>query len=182
MSRRYNPYIISIISGLVVLSVAYFSYVRLSSNFYPITPGEAYRSAQLSGRDLETYIQKYNIKSILNLRGSSDGLSWYQEEVKASSKYNVVHYDITLSAEREPNPQDVQKLMEIFKTAPRPILIHCKAGADRSGLVGAMWKVVVNKQSKSEAEKQLSLKFGHLPFGKTEAMDRFFRSWNPEPN
>lgn len=182
MFRRYKLHIIVIVSGLVVLSAGYLFYARMSVNFHPITPGEAYRSAQLSGADLETYIQKYHIKSILNLRGPSDGLSWYQEEIRASSKHNIVHYDVGLSAESEPSPHNVEKILEIFKTAPRPILIHCKAGADRSGLVGAMWKVVVDKQSKSEAEKQLSIKFGHLSFGKTGAMDRFFRTWNPELN
>ena len=180
MFKRYKLYII--VSGLIVLSAGYYFYVRISTNFHPITDGEAYRSAQLSGADLENYIQQYNIRSVLNLRGSSEGLPWYQEEIKTSSRRNVVHYDIALSAEREPSPRDVQKLMEIFSAAPRPILIHCKAGADRSGLVAAMWKVVVDKQSKAEAEKQLSLKFGHISFGKTEAMDRFFRSWNPELN
>jgi hypothetical protein len=43
-----------------------------------------------------------------------------------------------------------------------------------------MWKVIVDKEPKSEAKKQLSLLFGHLPIGKTAAMDKFFHNWNPE--
>ncbi|MBI5748799.1 MAG: hypothetical protein HZA00_06685, partial [Nitrospinae bacterium] len=50
-----------------------------------------------------------------------------------------------------------------------------------TGLVSAMWKVIVNKEQKSEAGKQLSLRFGHIPVGKTYAMDRFFHNWKPEP-
>jgi hypothetical protein len=59
-------------------------------------------------------------------------------------------------------------------------LIHCFAGADRTGLVAAMWKVIVDKKLKTEAEKQLSIFFGHLLLGKTATMDRFFESWNSE--
>ena len=42
-----------------------------------------------------------------------------------------------------------------------------------------MWKVFVDKQPKAEARKQLSIFYGHVPIGKTIAMDRFFQSWDP---
>lgn len=104
------------------------------------------------------------------------------EEKKVSAKHNVQHYDVSLSVSHEPTKDDVRKLMEIFKHAPRPILIHCQAGADRSGRVAAMWKVIVDKEPKSEAGKQLSILYGHLPIGKTTAMDHFFENWNPPLN
>jgi len=91
-----------------------------------------------------------------------------------------MHYDVSLSAYSEPIEEDVRKLMTVFRSAPRPILIHCEGGADRSGLVSAMWKVVVDGEPKSEAEKQLFLLYGHIPFGKAHVMDRFFREWRPE--
>ncbi|MFQ5846590.1 MAG: dual specificity protein phosphatase family protein [Candidatus Methylomirabilales bacterium] len=151
-------------------------------NFHPITPGVAYRSAQLDRDELEYYITTYNIKSILNLRGKKAGAPWYVDEMKVSRKYHVRHYDLSLSASREPSKRQEHKLLEIFKNAPRPILIHCKAGADRSGLVAAMWKVVVDKRSKSEAENRLSVLYGHFPIGDTSAMDHFFEKWRPELN
>jgi len=61
-------------------------------------------------------------------------------------------------------------------------LIHCQSGADRTGLAAAIWKVIVDNDPKSDAEKQLSIFFGHLPIGKTAAMDRFFQNWNPVLN
>jgi len=94
----------------------------------------------------------------------------------------VKHYNIPLSSSREPDETVVRNLIEIFKNAPHPVLIHCQAGADRSGLAAAMWKVFVDKEPKSEAGKQLSLLYGHLPIGKTTAMDRFFQKWNPPLN
>jgi undecaprenyl-diphosphatase len=125
-------------------------------------------------------VYKYHIKSILNLRGKYLEEKWYTEEMKVSSEHNVRHYDIDLSAYREPTSEEMQILIGLFKSAPRPILIHCQAGADRSGLVAAMWKVIVDKQSKIEAGKQLSIVYGHMPVGPASAMDQFFENWLPD--
>jgi protein tyrosine/serine phosphatase len=178
MSRRLKLFIIVSIL-LLLLTASFILYMEEQGNFHPITHGEAYRSAQLDRDELEYYIKKYNIKSILNLRGKNQDAPWYMEEKKVSAKHNVQHYDVSLSASHEPTEDDVQKLLEIFKSAPRPLLIHCQAGADRSGLVAAMWKVAVDKEPKSEAGKQLSILYGHIPIGKTSAMDHFFEDWSP---
>jgi len=181
MRRKYRVFIIPPVL-LFLLALSYFFYAFETSNFHAVTPGEAYRSAQPSGAGLEGYVNKYHIRSILNLRGKNPGNRWYEEEISASRKLKIEHYDIALSAGREPDEREVRALIQIFKYAPRPILIHCKAGADRSGLVSAMWKVVVDREPKVEAEKQLSIWYGHIPVGKTYAMDRFFDKWRSEAN
>ncbi len=174
--RSYSIWLLAVI----LLSVAgYIVSVRVQGNFYPITPGEAYRSAQPDSDNLAHYVKKYKIRSVLNLRGRHPDESWYVEEMAASAKLGLQHYDVALSASQEPTDAEAGQLLEIFKTAPRPLLIHCQAGADRSGLAAAMWKVVVDKDPKSVASKQLSLRYGHVPFGETQAMDRFFERWNP---
>ena len=149
----------------------------MSSNFHTVTAGEAYRSAQPDKDDIEYYIRKYGIRSIINLRGENPSKQWYVDEIKVSADHNIEHYNLALSAEREPTEAEAQLLMDIFKNAPRPILIHCMSGADRTGLVSAMWKVTVENKTKTEAEKELSIWFGHIPIGKTIAMDRFFNRW-----
>ena len=168
---------VAVSSFLLLVSASYFVYMEEYGNFHPITYGEAYRSAQLDRDKFEYYIKKYAIKSIVNLRGKNPDAPWYREEIMVSAENNIRHYDISLSASRKPSEDDVRELISIFQNAPRPVLIHCQAGADRSGLAAAMWKVVVDRESKSEAEKQLSIFFGHIPIGKTAAMDRFFQDW-----
>ncbi len=148
-------------------------------NFHAITAGEAYRSAQLDDAELAYYVKKYHIKSILNLRGKNPSRTWYKDELIFCLKNNVAHYDIALSADQQPKTTDVHNIMDIFRLAPRPLLVHCQAGADRSGLVSAMWKVVVDKASKTVADKQLSILYGHLSIGSASAMDHFFENWNP---
>lgn len=179
ISRKKKILITTLVLLLLLLTASYFLYMEEQGNFHAITHGEAYRSAQLDRDELEYYINRYNIRSIINLRGKHPDKPWYREEKEVSLIYGVRHYSISLSSSFEPNEVVVRDLIEIYNNAPRPVLIHCQAGADRSGLASAIWKVVIDKESKSEAEKQLSISYGHLPIGKTQAMDSFFRKWNP---
>jgi protein tyrosine/serine phosphatase len=86
---------------------------------------------------------------------------------------------LDLSANKEPSPVQVAAVIHLFAISPRPLLIHCKGGADRAGLVGALWKMVVDRAPKSEALKQLSIRYGHIPFGPTRALDDFVEKWDP---
>jgi len=178
MSRRLK-FLFPAAALTIFLGATYLLYMEEQGNFHPITEGQAYRSAILDRDELEHYVKKYEIKSIVNLLGDHPNESWYKEEIEVSGDHNVKHYDLSLPVTREPTDEEVRKLTEIFKNAPRPVLIHCKAGADRSGLAAAMWKVIVDKEPKSEAGEELSILYGHIPIGKTIAMDQFFKNWNP---
>ncbi len=169
------------LAPVLLLLVALSLWVQENDNFHPITPGEAYRSAQLEPHELGSYIEKYGIRSILNLRGRNQRAPWYREEMKISAGLRVKHYDVPLTAYRPPGPDDIRALVAVFREAPRPILIHCQGGADRTGVVAAMWKVIVDKEGKAEARRQLSLHYGHLPWGRKTVLDRFFADWNPAP-
>jgi protein tyrosine/serine phosphatase len=168
---------IVLIGFLGIIAGARFWYQEVQGNFHPITPGEAYRSAQLDRDELECYIREYKIRSIINLRGQNAGESWYQQEIASSQKLGVSHFDLELGAEKAPEPSELTELLRLFTIAPRPVLIHCKAGADRSGLAAALWKMVIDGSPKSEARKQLAIRFGHMPIGPTQALDVFLDNW-----
>lgn len=163
------------------LGLAFYALCEaVRSNFHIVTKGEAYRSAQMSAAKLKYFISKYYIKSILNLREKDPNEKWYDEEIKVCTENGVMHFDVFLSSDRELSPEEMNSLLALFKSAPRPILIHCMGGADRTGLVAAMWKMSVNKTSRKEAGKQLTIWYGHRPFGKASAMNRSFKNWSPD--
>ena len=109
--------------------------------------------------------------------GKEENESWYVNEIKVCQKYKVQHYDLGMSADQTPSDSTIKALLVLFKKAPRPILIHCKAGADRSGLAAALWKMVVDGFSKAEAQKELSIWYGHMPLGPTQALDDFIKQY-----
>jgi protein tyrosine/serine phosphatase len=162
---------------IVVIAATRFWYMEEQGNFHPITPNEAYRSAQMDQDELEYYINKFGIKSIINLRGKSDGEDWYKEEAAICRNFTISHYDLALSADKAPTSREIEELIGLFRSVPRPVLIHCQAGADRSGLAAAIWKMAIDRSSKSVAMEQLSIRFGHMPFGPTQVLDSFIKNW-----
>lgn len=143
--------------SLLILSGCY----RIK-NFHEIDKGKYYRSAQLTGPEFSYAIEELGIKTIINLRGENKHRSWYQDEVATAQRYNVALINIGMSATRLPHKKDIQKLLEAFKTAERPLLIHCQGGADRTGEASAIYQMLYMKKSKSDALKMLTLKYFHI--------------------
>ena len=168
------------ILGVVALAcLARLWYMEEQGNFHAITRGEAYRSSQMDRDELEYYIKKYQIRSIINLRGKRDDAGWYAEETAVCRETGTGHYDMELTSDRAPSESEINALLGIYRIAPRPVLIHCRAGADRTGLASAVWKLAIDGATKSEARKQLSILFGHMPIGPTRALDEFIENWHP---
>jgi len=144
-------------------------------NFHIVTEGQFYRSAQLDKDELIHYIKKYHIKSILNLRGKKENSRWYKEEIEICKKMGVIHYDYGISATHEVDEKEINSILNTLINTPKPILIHCKVGADRSGLISAIWEYAIEGASAKESAKQLSLRYLHFPYlNETKAMDESF--------
>lgn len=164
--------------AVIALCASYFWVLQLIGNFHTVVPGELYRSAQISPKDVPAFKEKYGIKTIINLRGSNSGKPWYDNEVQAAHEQGITHLDFRMSARKDLQPDDAKKLVEMMRMAEKPLLIHCNAGADRSGLASALYLAVVENAPGHEAERQLWPIYGHLPlpFIKEYAMDRSFES------
>jgi protein tyrosine/serine phosphatase len=158
----------------VLLGGGYLGALQLTGNFNTVIKGELYRSGQISPQQLKDYVAEYGIKTIVNLRGDNHGDDWYETEVAQSRDLGIEHIDFGLWARRELPPERAAQLMAILRAAPKPILIHCKAGADRSGLVSALYLAIIKQQGRQVANAQLSIRYGHisLPFIPEYAMDR----------
>jgi protein tyrosine/serine phosphatase len=154
----------------------YFGLLQIDGNFHTVVAGKLYRSAQPSARDLSAYAQTPGIKSIINLRGQHPGEPWYDDEVRVSNELGLFHVDIALSARRELSAAQLFSLEKAFRDAPPPILIHCKSGADRTGLAAALYVLEVLHLPVETAAAQLSWVYGHFPYlgSRSAAMDRTF--------
>ncbi len=161
---------------IALLITARIIYLNEQGNFHVVTKNELYRGAQMDNDELSYYLNKYHIKSVLNLRGKSPDAQWYKDEIKISKKFDVRHYDYGFSASHLLSIKKMKNIVELLERLPKPILIHCKAGADRSGLVAALWLYKIKHYSFKKSFEQLSVLFGHFPYlgSPTVAMDKSF--------
>ncbi|MCO5732166.1 tyrosine-protein phosphatase [Rhizobium sp. SSA_523] len=158
---------------LLVLLALYLGFLQLGGNFHEVLPGRFYRSAQLSGPAFGRYIETYKIGTIINLRGAKPGAAWYEEELAAARVHGVDHFDFAMSARRELTPDESLQLVALMRRAKGPLLVHCKSGADRTGLASVMYLQQIAGVDEETAEWQLTPLFGHLnlPFIGAYAMD-----------
>jgi len=134
----------------------------LESNLMPVLEGQVYRSAQPEPDDLARWIQTLGLRSILNLRGEL-GNRRLREERHVAASLGVAHYDIHLDADRMPPAPLLREVVEVLDHAPRPLLLHCKGGVERSGLVGAV-TVLLAGGDLDTARHQFDVSKGFVPF------------------
>lgn len=157
-----------------VAFATYIGMLHLNDNFHEVIPDQLYRSGQLEPGELTQLAKRHGIKSVLNLRGENKGSGWYDNEVNEAANSGVKHLDFRMSAKRELSSGQVNELVAIMRDAPKPLLIHCEGGADRSGLAAAIYVEAINKRSTGESENQLSLRYGHFPSLSNDRMCQTF--------
>lgn len=114
-------------------------------NFYQVSE-ELYRSGQPGAPQMQELEQR-GIKSILNLR------NFHTDDAEAKgTMLNLFH--VPMEAGRFTEPQLITAL-KIMKDAPKPIVVHCWHGSDRTGLMVAMYRMVFQNWSKEAALAEL---------------------------
>jgi protein tyrosine phosphatase (PTP) superfamily phosphohydrolase (DUF442 family) len=165
------------LAGVAAAMVAIFVWQTMARhNFHVVSAGQVYRSAQPDAEGLKQMVRDHGIKSVLNLRGA-DGGDWYCAETNASQAMGLEHYDFKLSAGTELTDAEMEQILATIGHAAKPMLIHCKSGADRTGLVGALYLYSLEGKSAQSAGQELTVWRGHVPYlfwRDTIAMDRSY--------
>ena len=150
--------------GALVMAVAAYALVMdLRNNFYAVIPNEFYRSGQISAGDVAFYKEKYGIRSIINLRGENTGSKWYDTEINEAKAAGVTHIDYRMSSKHILPREESLRLIALMRDAPKPVLVHCNGGANRTSLASALYLAAVKKTDEKTAESQLSIRYGNLP-------------------
>ena len=116
------------------------------SNLYQIDTG-IFRSEQPDKLDF-TNLEKFGITEVLNLR------RWHSDETKAKST-NLTLHRVSMRAGNIKDG-DVVQALKIIQNRKGNILIHCKHGSDRTGLIIAMYRIVFQNYTKEQAIKEMT--------------------------
>jgi protein tyrosine phosphatase (PTP) superfamily phosphohydrolase (DUF442 family) len=171
MTRRRIIAAVIALAGLAVVAEA--GRVMFGTNRHTVVPGRVYRCAQPTGGQLAELIESRQIKTVLNRRGVSRDADWYLAESRAAHAANISQEDITLSAYLLPPPAELRRLVDVLDHTEYPVLIHCKQGADRTGLASAIVILLSPDGTLADARRQLWPLYGHISLGRTYAMDEF---------
>jgi undecaprenyl-diphosphatase len=139
-----------------------FNNFLFNENFHTVIPGEVYRSAQPSPASLDRRIKKLGLRSIINLRTEENKAPWLEAESKVAETHGVNLYLVRLSVFMPPRAT-FRQLIHLLDTTRRPLLLHCEAGVDRSGIASAV-AVLLAGGDVAEARKQFGLSYGFVPW------------------
>lgn len=113
------------------------------------------------------------LKTIINLRGPTEYGS-YALAKQAAQRYGLTFIDLPLSSGAAPRKEQIHRLHELFQTVEKPALLHCKSGADRSGLAAVLYLILIERRPVEQALAHLSRRYGHIKVSRTGVLDAFF--------
>jgi protein tyrosine/serine phosphatase len=135
----------------------------------------AWRSAQPAPRHIRA-LKRKGLRTIINLRGERlCGSYWLEQAVCERKGITLVNFQIRSRA--APTPDEIKAARDLFQHIEYPMLMHCKSGADRVGLMSALYRYFQEGVPLAEARRGLALRYGHFRQADTGILDRFFEKY-----
>jgi tyrosine-protein phosphatase SIW14 len=132
-------------------------------NFRTVRPGVLYRSGQLSRDGLKRAIHEYGIRTVITLRAADepDALPPDWEEEQFCRKEELYHYRLRPQCWWSPEgpvpaSANVKKFLEVLDDPKHhPVLVHCFAGAHRTGAYCAIFRMEYDRWDNEEALQEV---------------------------
>lgn len=136
---------------------------------------DAWRSAQPAPHHIAMMARR-GIKTIINLRGDQTaGTRWLEEQ--ACQRHGLKLVNLTLRSRAAPTRQELRAVRDCLASVEYPILVHCKSGADRAGLMSVLIRHDREGVPIATARDQLSLRYGHIKQAATGVLDAVFEKY-----
>ena len=150
--------------AIVLIFVGKYVYdMNINHNFETITEGKVYKSGVIPPDELKDYINKYQIKSVVDLRmpGTDDivlnpeKLGELLAEKQAVAKIEGVNY-FSNPSEQVPSEKNISVFKKIMDNkANYPVLIHCYHGTGRAELYSAIYRIEYENFTNEEARNRV---------------------------
>jgi len=142
-------------------------------NWGVVESGRLYRSNHPLPWQLRQAARRFGLRTVINLRGHRLDCGSDQLTRAAAAELGLAHFDAPFESRGAPHRDRILRLAEIYRTMQEPALIHCKSGADRTGLAAGLWLLLQGRPPEAALE-QLSLRWGHVRQSRTGILDAFF--------
>ena len=115
-------------------------------NFGTVTPA-FFRGAQPRAADLET-LRRLGVRTVINLRETTD--IWRDEESKVRA-LGMDYVAVPMHGLSAPTNAQVARVLDLIRTGPAPVFVHCEHGADRTGTIVACYRMTFDGWSAERA-------------------------------
>jgi protein tyrosine phosphatase (PTP) superfamily phosphohydrolase (DUF442 family) len=113
-----------------VFRVLYLNKHRVGENVW--------RSAQPAPHHIRA-LARQGVRTIVNLRGERMcGSFWLERDICA--RYGIALVNFQIRSRMPPSVEQVEAAHALFAQIEYPMLMHCKSGADRVGLMSALYR------------------------------------------
>lgn len=141
------------------------------------TAGRLFRAGQPNPWQLRRYRDR-GIRTIINLRGRRDD-GTYALEQDACRRLGLDLVNFQVGSREPPRPDIIHNAADMFRRVQYPALLHCKAGADRAGLMSTLYLIFMEDWPVDRAQRAaLSLRYGHIRGSRAGVIDHFFESYS----
>jgi len=134
-------------------------YPQFPKNFHQVNEN-LYRSGQPDEDEFKSLYTFNGIRSVLNLRENNSD----KDEIDAVNfrrNEKIKLYEIPLDTGNI-TEQDLYKILTVIRDAPKPLLIHCWHGSDRTGCAVAAYRIVFENWKEEDAIAELMKpEYGH---------------------
>jgi len=136
-----------------------FKYHLVPKRFGIVEIGKIYRSGRIDPRLMRKTLQRYGIKAVIDLTEPEPGDSAWRAEQEAVSQLGITYFNFPLRGDGTGNITNYARAIaavELAKKENKPVLVHCAAGAQRTGGVAAAYRILVDKQPPATAYAELT--------------------------
>jgi protein tyrosine/serine phosphatase len=119
------------------------------------------------------------VRTVLNLRGPADGGA-QRIEREACQALGLELIEFRLSSKEAPSREQILGARRLFAEIAYPALMHCKTGADRTGLAAVLYLHFRMGRPVREAIGQLGLRYLHVKSGRPGVLDAVFATYLQE--
>ncbi len=141
---------------------------------------DVWRAAQPAPHHLRR-ARDLGVETVLNLRGRRDTCGAYQLEREACARLGLTLVDFPIRSRSPLERETLLAAARLFDDIQRPVLLHCKSGADRAGFMSTLYLFLHEGVALREAMGvHLSLAYGHVRQAKTGVIDFFFETFLAE--
>eukprot|EP00913_Durusdinium_trenchii_P005871 g5483.t1 len=145
-----------VIVGVVALGVLAWIQV-LQPNLFPknfgvVREGQLYRAGVLTPRAFQKIVHEHGVRTVVDLGANHPGSPGELREQSALDALGVERVSLRLFGDAQGDPNEYVRALRVMTDSQRgPVLVHCAAGAQRTGAAVAFYRMLIEGTSLDDA-------------------------------